>query len=51
MRTGFACEVTRHVDVSDHTLISVEVSARDYRDATPLVFLSSRYHRGAGVPV
>ncbi|WP_298885904.1 styrene monooxygenase NADH-dependent flavin reductase subunit StyB [uncultured Bradyrhizobium sp.] len=47
----FACEVTRHVDVSDHTLIIAEVSACDYRDIAPLVFFSSRYHRGAGAPV
>jgi flavin reductase (DIM6/NTAB) family NADH-FMN oxidoreductase RutF len=47
----FACEVTRHVDVSDHTLVIAEVSACDHRDTTPLVFFSSRYHRGAGVPV
>ena len=47
----FACEVTRHVDVSDHTLIIAEVSACDYRDTTPLVFFSSRYHLGPGVPV
>jgi flavin reductase (DIM6/NTAB) family NADH-FMN oxidoreductase RutF len=47
----FACEVTRHVDVSDHTLIIAEVSNCDYRDTTPLVFFSSRYHLGPGVPV
>jgi flavin reductase (DIM6/NTAB) family NADH-FMN oxidoreductase RutF len=47
----FACEVTRHVDVRDHTLIIAEVSACDYRDTTPLVFFSSRYHLGPGVPV
>lgn len=47
----FGCEVTRHVDVSDHTLIIAEVSACDYRDTTPLVFFSSRYHLGPGVPV
>ena len=46
----FACEVTRHVDVSDHTLIIAEVSSCDYRDTTPLVFFSSRYHLGPGVP-
>ncbi len=47
----FACEVTRQIDVSDHTLIIAEVSNCDSRDTTPLVFFSSRYHRGAGVPV
>jgi len=47
----FACEVTRQVDVSDHTLIIAEVSNCDYRDTTPLVFFSSRYHLGPGVPV
>ncbi|MEY9233552.1 flavin reductase (DIM6/NTAB) family NADH-FMN oxidoreductase RutF [Bradyrhizobium japonicum] len=47
----FACEVTRHVDVSDHTLIIAEVSSCDYRDTTPLVFFSSRYHLGPGLPV
>lgn len=47
----FAREVTRHVDVRDHTLIIAEVSACDYRDTTPLVFFSSRYHLGPGVPV
>ncbi len=31
----FACEVTRHVDVNDHTLIIAEVSNCDYRDTTP----------------
>jgi flavin reductase (DIM6/NTAB) family NADH-FMN oxidoreductase RutF len=46
-----ACEVTRHVDVSDHTLIIAEISNCDYRDTTPLVFFSSRYHLGLGVPV
>jgi len=47
----FACEVTRHVDVSDHTLVIAEVSACDYRDTTPLVFFSSRYHLGPGTPL
>ena len=47
----FACEVTRHVEVSDHTLIIAEVSGCDHRDSTPLVFFSSRYHLGPGVPV
>jgi flavin reductase (DIM6/NTAB) family NADH-FMN oxidoreductase RutF len=47
----FACEVVRHVDVNDHTLIIAEVSSCDYRDNTPLVFFSSRYHLGPGVPV
>jgi len=47
----FACEVTRHVDVSDHTLIIAEVSACEHDDTTPLVFFSSRYHLGPGVPV
>lgn len=47
----FACEVTRHVDVSDHTLIIAEVSACGHGDTSPLVFFSSRYHRGAGAPV
>src|SRR5690349_23384 len=46
----FACEVVRHVDVSDHTLIIAEVSNCDYRDHTPLVFFSSRYHLGPGEP-
>jgi len=47
----FACEVVRHVDVNDHTLIIAEVSSCDYCDDTPLVFFSSRYHLGPGVPV
>ncbi|MET4802318.1 styrene monooxygenase NADH-dependent flavin reductase subunit StyB [Bradyrhizobium sp. LB11.1] len=47
----FACEVIRQIDVSDHTLIIAEVSNCDYRDTTPLVFFSSRYHLGPGVPV
>ena len=47
----FACEVVRHVDVSDHTLFIAEVSDCDYRDSTPLVFFSSRYHLGPGEPV
>lgn len=47
----FACEVTRQIDVNDHTLIIAEVSACDHRDTTPLVFFSSRYHLGPGVPV
>ena len=46
----FACEVVRHVDVSDHTLIIAEVSGCDYRDNAPLVFFSSRYHFGPGQP-
>jgi flavin reductase (DIM6/NTAB) family NADH-FMN oxidoreductase RutF len=33
-----ACEVTRHVDVSDHTLIIAEVSSCDYRDTTRWCF-------------
>jgi len=47
----FACEVTRVVDVSDHTLFIAEVSNCDYCDGLPLVFFSSRYHLGPGVPV
>ncbi|MEQ8345677.1 MAG: flavin reductase family protein [Sneathiellaceae bacterium] len=47
----FACEVTRIVDVGDHSLFIAEVSACDHRDAPPLVFYSSRYHVGAGRPV
>ncbi len=47
----FACEVIRQVDVSDHTLIIAEVSSCDYQDTPPLVFFSSRYHLGPGVPV
>ena len=35
---------------ADHTLIIAEVSACDYRDTTPLVFYSSRYHLGPGIP-
>jgi flavin reductase len=47
----FACEVTRVVDVSDHTLFIAEVSNCDYGDALPLVFFSSRYHLGLGIPL
>ena len=47
----FACEVTRAVDVSDHTLFIAEVSNCDYGDGLPLVFFSSRYHLGPGAPV
>jgi len=47
----FACEVTRVVDVSDHTLFIAEVSNCDYCDDLPLVFFSSRYHLGPGVPI
>jgi flavin reductase (DIM6/NTAB) family NADH-FMN oxidoreductase RutF len=47
----FACEVTRVVDISDHTLFIAEVSNCDYCDDLPLVFFSSRYHLGPGVPV
>jgi flavin reductase (DIM6/NTAB) family NADH-FMN oxidoreductase RutF len=47
----FACEVTRMVDVSDHTLFIAEVSNCDYCDNLPLVFFSSRYHLGPGTPV
>jgi flavin reductase (DIM6/NTAB) family NADH-FMN oxidoreductase RutF len=47
----FACEVTRSVEVSDHTLFIAEVSNCDYCDDLPLVFFSSRYHLGPGVPV
>jgi flavin reductase (DIM6/NTAB) family NADH-FMN oxidoreductase RutF len=46
----FACEVTRIVDVSDHTLFIAEVSSCDYCDNAPLVFFSSRYHPGPGAP-
>ncbi|SRR5712692_2309636 len=44
----FACEVIRHLDVSDHTLFIAEVSNCDYCDNSPLVFFSSRYHLGLG---
>jgi flavin reductase (DIM6/NTAB) family NADH-FMN oxidoreductase RutF len=47
----FACEVTRMVDVSDHTLFIAEVSNCDYCDQLPLVFFSSRYHLGPGLPI
>jgi flavin reductase (DIM6/NTAB) family NADH-FMN oxidoreductase RutF len=47
----FACEVTRTIDVSDHTLFIAEVSDCDYCDRLPLVFFSSRYHLGPGKPV
>ena len=47
----FACEVTRTIDVSDHTLFIAEVSECDYCDDLPLVFFSSRYHLGPGKPV
>ena len=47
----FACEVTRVVDVSDHTLFIAEVSNCDCCDNLPLVFFSSRYHLGPGVPI
>ena len=46
----FACEVTRTIDVSDHTLFIAEVSGCDYCDDVPLVFFSSRYHLGPGKP-
>jgi hypothetical protein len=39
------------VDVSDHTLFIAEVSNCDYCDQLPLVFFSSRYHLGPGIPV
>ena len=47
----FACELIRTVDVSDHTLFIAEVSTCDYCDDLPLVFFSSRYHLGPGLPV
>jgi flavin reductase len=47
----FACEVTQAIDVSDHTLFVAEVSSCDYCDSDPLVFFSSRYHLGPGVPL
>jgi flavin reductase (DIM6/NTAB) family NADH-FMN oxidoreductase RutF len=47
----FACEVTRTLDVNDHTLFIAEVSECDYCDDLPLVFFSSRYHLGPGKPV
>ena len=47
----FACELIRAVDVSDHTLFIAEVSTCDYSDHLPLVFFSSRYHLGPGIPV
>ncbi len=47
----FACEVTRTIDVRDHTLFIAEVSRCDYCDDLPLVFFSSRYHLGPGRPV
>jgi len=46
----FACDVTRTVDVGDHTLFIAEVSTCDYCDNVPLVFFSSRYHLGPGMP-
>lgn len=47
----FACEVTRAIEISDHTLLIAEVSNCDYCDSLPLVFFSSRYHLGPGTPV
>jgi len=47
----FACEVTRTIDVGDHTLFIAEVSSCDYCDHVPLVFFSSRYHLGPGAPL
>jgi flavin reductase len=47
----FACEVTRAIGVNDHTLFIAEVSNCDYCDDLPLVFFSSRYHLGPGVPL
>ncbi|MDP3693874.1 styrene monooxygenase NADH-dependent flavin reductase subunit StyB [Bradyrhizobium sp.] len=47
----FGCELVRTVDVSDHTLFIAEVSSCDYCDNLPLVFFSSRYHLGPGMPV
>jgi flavin reductase (DIM6/NTAB) family NADH-FMN oxidoreductase RutF len=46
----FACELVRTVDVCDHTLFIAEVSNCDYCDDLPLVFFSSRYHLGPGMP-
>lgn len=45
----FACEVVRRVDVGDHTLFIAQVTHCEHRDATPLVFFSSRYHAGPGL--
>jgi flavin reductase (DIM6/NTAB) family NADH-FMN oxidoreductase RutF len=47
----FACEVTRTVDVGDHTLFIAEVSSCEHCDNVPLVFFSSRYHLGPGAPL
>jgi flavin reductase (DIM6/NTAB) family NADH-FMN oxidoreductase RutF len=47
----FACEVTRTVDIGDHTLFIAEVSNCEYCDNVPLVFFSSRYHLGPGAPL
>lgn len=47
----FACEVSRSVEVSDHTLFIAEVSNCDYSQGSPLVFFSSRYHLGPGTPL
>ena len=47
----FACEVTRTVDIGDHTLFIAEVSSCEYCDNVPLVFFSSRYHLGPGAPL
>jgi flavin reductase (DIM6/NTAB) family NADH-FMN oxidoreductase RutF len=47
----FVCEVTKAIDVSDHTLFIAEVSGCDYCDSDPLVFFSSRYHLGPGLPL
>jgi flavin reductase (DIM6/NTAB) family NADH-FMN oxidoreductase RutF len=47
----FACEVSRSVEVSDHTLFIAEVSDCDYSQGSPLVFFSSRYHLGPGTPL
>jgi flavin reductase len=47
----FACEVSRSVEVSDHTLFIAEVSNCNYSQGSPLVFFSSRYHLGPGPPL
>ena len=47
----FACELTRTIDIGDHTLFIAEVSSCDFCDSVPLVFFSSRYHLGPGAPL
>ena len=40
----FECEVTRAIDIHDHTLFVARVTACGGQEGSPLMFFASRYH-------